>query len=946
MRRGWCGEMHGLLLAGVAVLCLTLPYLVHAQPLPDNLPTTLLKTECRDRYFYIWGDKTFFGSLLQWQLEAINDTGSIDIMKGARAAQCGYTPTTDLYGNLEIRISFLGCWVNNTKDSQFGISVQIRVYSGMQSVAYIRDIKCSPDRSWDVREIICEENYMEVSVQRLAEDDKIKFQQTAPATRISQTYRVEFLKNQTTILAEDAFKRGYDVYVTLTRVVFRAPYNTPESQVLQVGDYHLDAVLSRMLQKQTLRSLIIDTTMACAGDPPVFQDLSLSWLSPALLGPLVTENVKSCLFTMGINGDLLLKADIEANKYIFNDRLVCNGSSIVNVTVPIGAPGGYSESNVVNNSYVTTYRINLLLQRQWMGENEDDNTTHTQYKPVVTPAIKQRPIFLDYTIKKDRYFNVSLGNFYSDVNLKSFVILRTKLPLDTLGSQGMQTFSTKNSNNTQVFFLTVPFSSYLVEQMYLGGPKRRYRLHVTYVMSLVPKEKIFTYSDVVECILEDVVPPAYNHSCQSDKLVLDVKRGTLDMYWLPYIRNLPLTNELITSQNYLVQNTDAAFHLEVPYPSVGLIYEVATLSAFHVRLDFTLRDNQTLKVESSYSFHCIFSQPMSVCLSNGSMIAFVNGSMTKPKIDARRTHLKDPTCKPLEATETLALFSFSAYTCGTIQKFDSNYLIYENEVVYDQVVLFPNQPIISRDSNYRMTIRCRYPLKDTLWLSAQKEVAPIMMGLGLLRETKVLRRRARTHMAELRIAKDDTYTSFYHLEDFPVSVEQADSLYLQANVPSTNLVSLLQDCWATTFPNHDDHSRWNLVVDGCATKEGADALSTTIHLSPDYSAQLHVKLNGEVNGQVYIHCQVLLCDPKSTDGCFQTCDKTTGSVSGKRETSAFSEVVSAGPVKVGAKNEVGYQHLAETKSWSTWSWVLSIGLGVIAALTVGAVCLAVRLYIH
>lgn len=37
---------------------------------------------------------------------------------------------------------------------------------------------------------------------------------------------------------------------------------------------------------------------------------------------------------------------------------------------------------------------------------------------------------------------------------------------------------------------------------------------------------------------------------------------------------------------------------------------------------------------------------------------------------------------------------------------------------------------------------------------------------------------------------------------------------------------------------------------------------------------------------------------------------------------------------------------AETKSWSTWSWVLSIGLGVIAALTVGAVCLAVRLYIH
>ncbi|XP_077326798.1 LOW QUALITY PROTEIN: uncharacterized protein LOC143961402 [Lithobates pipiens] len=931
--------MHCLLLVGVAVLCLTLPY-VHAQPLPDSLPTTVLKTECRDRYFYIWGDKTFFGSL-QWQLEAINYTGSIDIMRGPRAAQCGYTLTTDLYGNLEIRISFLGCWVNNTKDIQFDISVQIRVYRGMQSVAYIMDLTCSANRTWDVREIICEENYMEVSVLRLAEDDRIKVQLTAPATRISQTYRVEFLKNLTTILAEDAIKRGYDVNVTLTRVVFRAPYNTPESQVLQVGDYHLDAVLSKMLQKQTLRSLIIDTTIACPSDPPVFQDLALSWVSPALLGPLVTDNVKPCSFAMGINGILLFKNDSEANNYIFDDNIACNVSSIVNVTVPIGAPGGYSESDVVNNTYVTTYRINLLLQRRWLGEFGDDQTTHTQYKPVVTPAIKQRPIFTDYTIKKDRYFNVSLGNFYSDVNLKSFCrppySTATGLHRHTdLLHQKLQQYPGLLSDCALLFLPS--------RQTFLGGIKRRYRLYVTYVMSLVPKEKVFTYSDVVECILEDVVPPTYNGSCGSDSLVLDMKRGNLDMYWLPYIRNLPLTNQLITSQNYLVQNTDAAFHLEVPYPSVGLVYEVTTLSAFLVRLDFTLRDNQTLKVESSYSVRCSFS-PQSVCLSNGSMIAFVNGSVTKPKIDARRTHLKDPTCKPLEATETLALFSFSAYTCGTIQKFDSNYLIYENEVMYDQVVLFPNQPIISRDSNYRLTMRCRYPIKDTQWLSAQKEAAPVMMGLGLPSVTKVLRRRARTHMAELRIAKDDAYTSFYHLGDFPVSVQQADSLYLQADVPSTILVSLLQDCWATTFPNHDGHSRWNLVVDGCAANGGADTLSTTIYLSPDYSARLHVKLNGEVNGQVYIHCRVSLCDPKRTDGCFQTCDKTTERVFGKRAISEFSEVVSAGPVKVGSKNEVGYQHL-ETKSWSTWSWVLSIGLGVIAALTVGAVCLAVRLYIH
>ncbi|XP_072255432.1 uncharacterized protein [Pyxicephalus adspersus] len=928
--------MHCILLTGVAVLCLALPHLVHAQSLPPDV----LITECRDRFFWIWGNKSFFVPG-QWSLYALNDTRFPDPMQEPqRAAQCGYTFTTDLRGNMETRISFLGCWVKNTNDQRFDISLELKVNYRGQTSTYPVVMTCRPQQSWDVREIVCEENYMEVSVSRIIPAAIVKsLQLSGPVAGISQAWKVSFTNSSTgTILAKDAIGRGYGVNATVTRVVFRASYNTAESQIIMIGNYHLEVITSMMMYKQTLLSLFVDTTLACPRDPPVFTDLAVSWRSPSVLSPLLTGSFLNSGFTMGVNGNLIANDDLKATKYMFQ-----YSGSTVEVTVPIGAPEGYLQSDIVDNTYVTIYSINLMLQRQWTGENDDDSTTHLQYKPVVTPAIRQIPIFIDHTIKEQGYFNVSLGNFYSDVVLNSFTIHKAPLTLNALTLRGMDVAYATNPNNTQVFYLIVPFKDSLVEMTYLGNYSRRYKLYVTYVMTLEPKGKNFTYSNVVDRILEDAAPPNYTNSCGRDRLVINMTRGNIGRYWLPYIRNLPLTNELITSQKYVVRDTDVGLYLEVPYPSVGLIYEVATLDFFRVRLDFSLRNNRTLNIESSTFVICIFPPVPLVCIANGSIIAVVNSSLSKPSIDPTRTHLKDINCKPQEVGNGLALFNFAAYTCGTTKKFDSDYLVYENEVIYDRAVLFPDEPIISRDSTYRMTLRCRYPVKDTLMLAAQNKSALPMLGLAVPDQAKVLRRRARTHMAELRIAKDDAYSAFYQPKDFPVSVPQSGNLYIQADMPSTNLVTLLQDCWATAFPNHDGQAGRDLVVDGCSTT-GPD-LSSTINISSDYSSRLHVKLNGDVIGQVYIHCKVALCDPSHTDGCFQTCNQTQERVFTKRS-KTFSEVVSAGPVNVTSDDgEISYRHIGVT-SWSTWNWVLSIGLGVIAALTVGAIFLAVRLFAH
>ncbi|MGH0191292.1 UNVERIFIED_CONTAM: hypothetical protein FKN15_059341 [Acipenser sinensis] len=108
-----------------------------------------------------------------------------------------------------------------------------------------------------------------------------------------------------------------------------------------------------------------------------------------------------------------------------------------------------------------------------------------------------------------------------------------------------------------------------------------------------------------------------------------------------------------------------------------------------------------------------------------------------PVVDPSKTTLLDRTCKPKEFDSTRALFTFGVNTCGTRSQIVGNYLIYENEVLYTRALFPPSAPVITRDSEYRLTIRCRYPLNDTLTLAAERKAVPApapysVQGLGSL----------------------------------------------------------------------------------------------------------------------------------------------------------------------------------------------------------------------
>ncbi|GCC42468.1 hypothetical protein chiPu_0026857, partial [Chiloscyllium punctatum] len=81
------------------------------------------------------------------------------------ASQCGYTIAVN-HPNIEFRASVLSCYVHNLNDEQFSLVIQIKLSgTDVEASTYIQTLSCmySP---WAAREIFCEENYMQVSVQR------------------------------------------------------------------------------------------------------------------------------------------------------------------------------------------------------------------------------------------------------------------------------------------------------------------------------------------------------------------------------------------------------------------------------------------------------------------------------------------------------------------------------------------------------------------------------------------------------------------------------------------------------------------------------------------------------------------------------------------------------------------------------------------------------------
>ncbi|XP_066486649.1 uncharacterized protein [Tiliqua scincoides] len=677
-----------------------------------------------------------------WHYSVINDFGQHILVTEHVAAQCGFTNSTDLYGNPVIRISFLACSVRNLFDQEFSIQLQVAVTSPANlTVAYDVSMKCFLGDPWSPREIVCEENYMEVSVRRAVpgiasealNEDWVAVWPVAQGA-VNQVWQVVFhFQNASlqSMMATQAHALGYGVNTTATRVLFRTPYSTQQTEVTKVEGLDVMVARATVFYKQAWMILMVDTAVACPINPPVFTVTTLSWVTPRILPSLVRfpQQYRDEAIEMGLDGRVIAAATIVQNGYTF-----LTDNHLISIAVPIGAPGGLTESDVIDNRYGTTYSIKLLLDRRWQGD-ESDRTRHRSLKTIRTPFAPHTPVLINDTIPERGYFDVGLGHFFPDVLLDTIDVGGKPLTPGDLKKRGFILDEVPNPNNTRIFTLQVPFDDPLVEQQYLHDNIRRYTLHLNYTLILTPKDKPFTHPGVIECEVPDVVLPTFEGFCRAEQIGLVMTHGNLDRYWIPHVGNLPLTNEVAVARNYSIQDDGNYFYLSVPLLAAGLVYEDISLQGLVARLGFNLRDNKTREIVIEFPFACTFpTRKLLVCFPNGTVAATVLSLDTKPALDPRRTHLRDKNCGPLAADETRALFSFPVATCGTTRRFEGNYLVYENEVIFRREVISQANPVITRDPQYRLTLSCRYPLNETLRVWAKRllgqRIAPEAFAFG------------------------------------------------------------------------------------------------------------------------------------------------------------------------------------------------------------------------
>ncbi|KAK9397950.1 hypothetical protein NXF25_021311 [Crotalus adamanteus] len=242
-------------------------------------PTGAVRTECRDRYFWVWLDKSALGQS-SWSYSVFNELGQRISLTDYIATQCGFTHGVDLYGNPEIRISFLACSVRNMFDQDFSLRLQVEVTS-LDNITTVYEVSmnCLLDAPWSPREIVCEENYMEVSVQRAVpgiasealNEDWMAVWPVAQGA-MNQVWQVAFhFQNGATenMTATHAYSLGYGFNTTATRVLFRTPYNTQQTEVAMAQGLELRVARATIFYKQAWMILIVNTAVACpvSGEP-------------------------------------------------------------------------------------------------------------------------------------------------------------------------------------------------------------------------------------------------------------------------------------------------------------------------------------------------------------------------------------------------------------------------------------------------------------------------------------------------------------------------------------------------------------------------------------------------------------------------------------------------------------------------------------------------------
>uniref|UniRef100_A0A8C0GGM5 Zona pellucida sperm-binding protein 4 n=1 Tax=Chelonoidis abingdonii TaxID=106734 RepID=A0A8C0GGM5_CHEAB len=236
---------------------------------------------------------------------------------------------------------------------------------------------------------------------------------------------------------------------------------------------------------------------------------------------------------------------------------------------------------------------------------------------------------------------------------------------------------------------------------------------------------------------------------------------------------------------------------------------------------------------------CYYGNTVTVqCTPDGQFSLAVSRAVTLPPLILDTVRLasgRGAGCVPVGQNNAFVLFRFPLSACGTTFQMAGDQGVYENELVVDRDVRTWSLGSITRDSTFRLHVRCSYSIsRNFLPLSVQVFTLPPPPAVS----------QPGPLMLELRIATEQNYGSYY-VRILTNPQQQPQCPYAGDNY-RTQLVPLEAASWLQ-FPSH--HQRF--IVSTFTFMESASQRALT--------------------WPVYLHCSASVCLPSRLESCTISC---------------------------------------------------------------------------
>ncbi|NWQ96088.1 ZP1 protein, partial [Burhinus bistriatus] len=309
---------------------------------------------------------------------------------------------------------------------------------------------------------------------------------------------------------------------------------------------------------------------------------------------------------------------------------------------------------------------------------------------------------------------------------------------------------------------------------------------------------------------------------------------------------------------------------------------------------------------------CYYGNTATVqCLLDGHFVLVVpRGLATQPyNLDSVRLASTQAGCDPVRVTETFVMFRFPVTQCGTTVQVIEDRLIYENQLISTIDVQGSHRGSITRDSIYILQARCIYNASDLLPLRMEVAVPTTATPLAVLGPLGL----------QLRIATDESYSSYHPDGDYPLVKVLRDPIYVEVRLlqkTDPNLVLVLHHCWASPSTDAAAEPQWPILVDGCpfAGDNYRTQLVPVGPASPQLPFPSHYQRfvistftfveppsMAVLEGEVYISCSASVCHLAQPEPCRPSCQlgvpsRARRSLGDRRTAEAMDTITSQGGI--------------------------------------------------